>query len=507
MQIIPKTTQHISTYIATTRQRGNNNTTMIGSNNNSTPLEQQFQQERELYVNKIEKLQEFIKSSALLVIEDISLVQIVQSKDAMEDIEGLRERIEMADSLDDEVPANRRSALTRKLSYFRSSMRSPSDSEGSPRSVLTKKAKLTPEEALSFAITSMRGSVQGFENSRDVLAYKMERLEAESKAKEERLTKELEDYKKLCEELQNERNTLSFSRREHLEDMETLQSLKDQVESLEGATDALEQECEAKQNEIHFLMTKELENKRRTFEQEQEQEIEDDFSSFSLLEEIKEERDALENQCQEQEKIIAELKKSQAGRFFRGRFDATQAVEQANNWRHEETKVKFQELQDAYLKLQTLSNDQKDTIQKLECRNATLRTEAEEFMLELEQGNTKCQSLSKAVVLFSEQEEELRQRIHNLEEVQQCMRVNKTQAESIAVLLRLTENQKDAETTAAWGRMTSKLDALEDDNERLSAKCACLEHSFETLKTQRSPELLNTRVEQIVLTSRLGPLQ
>jgi predicted nuclease with TOPRIM domain len=116
-----------------------------------------------------------------------------------------------------------------------------------------------------------------------------------------------------------------------------------------------------------------------------------------------------------------------------------------------ETKVKFQELQDAYLKLQTLSNDQKDAIQKLERQNATLWTEAEEFMLDLEQGNTKCQSLSKTVVLFSEQEEELRQRIHNLEEeVQKCMYCDSLRTRKTPKWLRLGPN--DLQTRCIGGR-------------------------------------------------------
>lgn len=212
----------------------------------------------------------------------------------------------------------------------------------------------------------------------------------------------------------------------------------------------------------------------------------------SWIEELKEEKERLMEQCAAQQTTINQLKQDTKIKRFDARFE-----ERANDVQIAETRARRQELEMAHAALLFKQQNQEDQIRTLTNENQQKAQKIESLRQELEQLQTKSLSLEDAVAMISEKEADLKRQIRDLQDEKDLLQIKcKSQGDAFVVVQR-DSTKKDQDLGIAMRDMVLRMEHLEDEKERLMAKCKSQEHSIlilteENERLQRNNRLIST---------------
>jgi SMC interacting uncharacterized protein involved in chromosome segregation len=420
------------------------------------------------------KNDEFLKSCALQVIDmERSLISLLgdDGKDALEDLDELLARIENYDEKKDFDDG--KGTLIQRMSIIK-----PTQQQTLP------KKNLSPERAVMFAFKSLKSSIEYFEDEREIFVSKQEKLKQGSiqlkKAFDQNVKELTENYQNVSDErdaLQQkcERLQRVDDRLEEVEDERN--RLEDQVQNFEEMIAELESEKEILQ--LESIAANEAQNSNGVELRESSSNDDSYFGGIDAamlhnqIESLEAQNTELNIQCDQHKATISSLLKKNKLNMFDTGFGG-----KANDFKAEENEQRLEELEAEYHKSVAQVKYQERQLEKKE-------QVAESMDNYIKEDTVKIKALEDAMQAMGAERSNLLSRIQDMEDEMQMLQF-KCQAQQDAIVT----VKKDSRVLKTFSRLdpgvmsAEQLEALEDDRERLTARCSSLEAQIQILEKE-----------------------
>jgi chromosome segregation ATPase len=426
------------------------------------------------------KNDEFLKSSALRLIElERSLIQSLGADDANDELDELKARIENYDGKKDGADDGRGSIIQR-MSIVKNTQ---------PQNL--PKKNLAPERALNFALKSLHTSIEYFGEERELFISKQEDRKKETEKKEAEWQARIQELEDRLAAANDDRDLEDRCQRQ-AEQIDSLQTLTDCQEELEGERDTLQEErhkladqcqnyeaeiiqlesereaLELKCSEMEFARNEEF---ARTEAQEEEGEEESVGADVGMLEnrieELEAENDTLAKQCEEQAASISLLQKEdKLEKFDKG------LKEKAGDFKVEEYRKRLIDLQAEHVKVKGQCRFQQRKIEEMEKRSAAKDNFIRTMQQERERDGIKTTALEDALQMMGAERSRLLSQLQDVEDLNEMLRFKcDSQQDAIVTVKKDTGLLKKISLDIN----NESLEEIEDDRERLSLRCSSLE--------------------------------
>jgi chromosome segregation ATPase len=429
-------------------------------------LDLEAREERDHYAHQTSELQGLLKSCALELVEhEMRLIECTQADDVAAELDDLRSQIKRV-TTDQEQEAKETEAkrLQKMLSFW--TLKQSIEEK--------RKDDLTPEEAIDMALTSLKASIEYFQDERGILTSRIDTLKERTKTQKTKFMSTLKEMQQRVASLESERDLLSEKCQYHRNEFESaLLKMGDQMQSLAGERDELSHKCHTLAEDLAYTQ-KQQELKEELRGKEDKEIISTMRMMHDYIYELDTEQAMLAEQCESQVSTIARMKKE----------NELKESDEEKKEEQEEINAHLIDLKAQHEKLTSKYSFRENTITAIELENASLKSRIEALEEDKERLDNKLQLQDEAVAFVCGEDSQFKSQILNLqEERDQLYRNCKSQEDKIVLL------KGESEKANALEDMASRMEEMKNEYKRLLASCTSQESTIVTLEKEN--KLLN----------------